>query len=784
MRLTVSCDATLPTKGEEIAGLTPYNENRIETIDFFFYPGENPDPDLDAVCHVKVTETPVRQITASHTLKLNASYMDQIFPDGTTKATVFAVVNYPGTLVNESTLSGTSREALEAIVVRTDFLEREENDLQPNFLMSGSSVIDLIDRNADMVATGTVRVARHAAKLTVSIHPEETILLDSKNTPDNPEDDEIWHPVLSSLEIYLVDGVNTVLLGGENTGRDESAYFSYRNKSRRYFRDETTPCMAPSEVTRETGGEETTTTYYNTYPMYTYPMHWDYGVILGNKKAPSLKLIITWKRDNANGHSFVERQYYYKIFIPDDPDGEGDDKRSFRRNNWYHYDLDVGILGSETDEGAVRIDPSCYIVDWQNLAMIRKQANVGSARFLSVDRDTVLLHNVSSTVSIPYITSHPVRIVPGSIRATRPYYGEKTSGNALGGTIRKAGEGDIYPQGSYYLEFNEQQRKNLNDGREWLNDLTGSSIQFQHTLKNDYTQEQFDYSPYTVTFSIDHADRPGDPHYTRTLTIVQYPGIYIEALANSDNTVTGPANNHQSDHWGYVFVDNQQLVRQRDISDEAYKALTGEEKSYWHWHLIWYSDGSRDIFKINATTLPENSDFVIGDPRSTTVNNLDYPFKKGPHIDATGNINDNDWQMSWYYPTENSWRTYDMIAPGYRVASKHGGVEFGGVTYEEAQYRCASYQEDGFPAGRWRIPTRGEIRFIAMLSANRAFTFLFSFGGTYWSANGCIKVEGNTVVDQSVSTALVRCVYDSWYWGDEQHNPRDQFVWGDQKIVR
>jgi hypothetical protein len=123
----------------------------------------------------------------------------------------------------------------------------------------------------------------------------------------------------------------------------------------------------------------------------------------------------------------------------------------------------------------------------------------------------------------------------------------------------------------------------------------------------------------------------------------------------------------------------------------------------------------------------------------------------------------------------------NMLAPAYRISTKLGGTEFGNLTESQAKYRCAGYQEDGFPGGRWRIPTMSEIRFIAQLSAKGVFEFMFR--GDYWSANGVVNVNtsSGTVTASTNSTALLRCVYDSWYWGDEQWNPRSQFVWGDRE---
>jgi hypothetical protein len=74
-----------------------------------------------------------------------------------------------------------------------------------------------------------------------------------------------------------------------------------------------------------------------------------------------------------------------------------------------------------------------------------------------------------------------------------------------------------------------------------------------------------------------------------------------------------------------------------------------------------------------------------------------------------------------------------------------------------------------------------EIRFIAQLSAKGVFESMFS--GDYWSSNGVVNVNRNdgTVKSSTANMAFLRCVYDSWYWGDEQWNPRSQFIWGDRE---
>ena len=124
-----------------------------------------------------------------------------------------------------------------------------------------------------------------------------------------------------------------------------------------------------------------------------------------------------------------------------------------------------------------------------------------------------------------------------------------------------------------------------------------------------------------------------------------------------------------------------------------------------------------------------------------------------------------------------------MIAPAYRISTKLSGIEWNGITYQKAKERCAAFQENGFPAGRWRLPTKGEVRFISQLSGYGYFEW--QFGGDYWSANGAVNVNKNSgvVTDSNKNLtsdiALLRCVYDSWYWGDEQVSDLEQFTWAD-----
>ena len=788
IEISVFCADAAKTRadsGDTQDGENRYNENLISTVDFFFYPGENPDRDADAVYHVR-RESGQR---GSDVFLIDVTKEDVnncIFPSSPNdirKATVFAIANWPGgaLVTNEDNLSGTSLNTLENLEVETDFVLTApenyanltpQNYKQDKFLMSGKIVLDLRSRTANIAATGAVRLIRHACKLTVSVSVAESVTLG----------ESVWEPMLEDMTVYLVHGVNTVKLGGEDP---VPHYFSYVDNPRKFAYIDAQDGDKVKPLVSKTGD------YYNSHPMYMYPQHWNYGQTDGTDDIePYLKLELPWHRTTTGGYSSTQKQCYYKIFIPDDTRGD-DYIRHFVRNNWYHLDIDVGLLGADTDDAAMVLTGSFYMVPWQNVDMeIERKADIGKARYLSVDRTIYDLHNVNET-DIRYTTSHPLVIT--DVQVTCPYYGTVDVGQtARGGTVRKDVNGDIYPAGTKYLEFD------TNNGEGWLTN-TGTAIHFSHSLHNDFTQADFDYSPYTVTFTIAHYDKQSDARYRKTITVRQSPAIFIESLLNSDDTFVkrnqaswSGKTFYDSEHWGYVYVDGRQIVRphrnqhSNNIADymvemkaeypddEAVQNFSQEDM---HWRVVWYTGGSRDIFKIDITVPPDDSELLIGDPRTDTYD-LSYrgQFKEADAVEGGTR------SLMWYYPAENSDRTVNMMAPSFRIASKCGGVEFDDVTMQQAQYRCATYQEDGFPAGRWRLPTKGEIQFIASLSSNKVFDYLFSTAN-YWSANGAVRVEKESghVTESTATKALPRCVYDTWYWGDDQMEERDHFYWGDQE---
>ena len=237
--------------------------------------------------------------------------------------------------------------------------------------------------------------------------------------------------------------------------------------------------------------------------------------------------------------------------------------------------------------------------------------------------------------------------------------------------------------------------------------------------------------------------------------------------------------------YGYYFVNGcHDDVYNTNNTDKEYYDY-GEAKGPQSYHTI-----NPSMYVVETTVLPADSKYILGDPRDFNFEfeNTDMEeFVKALPIGAIegeeANI-ERTLSQTDYHPTLFGTSVQEMISPKFRVASSYG-VCIDRISYENARKRCATYQEDGYPAGRWRIPTKAEVQFMIRLSDDDKITELFNT--TYWCANGTITNGTFTAVTNTNTgtTAVVRCVYDEWYWENSTYprlseGNRDKFTWGDE----
>lgn len=349
-------------------------------------------------------------------------------------------------------------------------------------------------------------------------------------------------------------------------------------------------------------------------------------------------------------------------------------------------------------------------------------ASIADIRYLVVETNSVELENTPSA-EVTYNSSHPVILKNKTLKQTDLKNNVET----------------VVPESNYTCG------------------LVSGRLVFSHELNNDGDAES-DFAPYTLTAVLAHED---NDIYSQTITITQYPAISVVASPNSGANVSGSK--------GYAYVNN------------------GNGGSYGGNPSAGGTTSNYNMYVLSVTALQPTSGYVIGDPRTKEIDNLPTTSWGRPSYTWSSNtydLNGNRRRLSYYHPTETGERTVDMLAPKFRVASSYGASTK--ISYENAERRCATYQEDGYPAGRWRIPTAAEIRFIIDMSEKGVIPELFTikYGGNgYWCANGSITGDGNDDMvfteDDYSGTHSVRCVYDEWFWGDFQISPRTNFRWGD-----
>lgn len=257
--------------------------------------------------------------------------------------------------------------------------------------------------------------------------------------------------------------------------------------------------------------------------------------------------------------------------------------------------------------------------------------------------------------------------------------------------------------------------------------LEGSNLRFTHSISDDM------FAAYTITVRITN-----DDGIEKTWTIVQYPSIYITGK-KAEGSLFVAGRTCTSGEYSSVTFSGFSLGSVQNPS-----TVNGEG-----------TNNNYNNYTIYVSAFKEGDDYAIGDPRMLTSDDL--------------SISD---YLPDYYPTRST-GSEKIIAPAFKIASSRGKTT--AISQDNAKRRCASYQEDGYPAGRWRIPTEAEIQFVVNLSADGKIPTLFD--GNYWCATTNKYYSSD---DKGVSTGTnsraVRCVYDIWYWGTDQVDI-NKFTW-------
>ena len=765
------------------------NEFAVNSLDWYFYK----DTTAVAVFHYReaIAEDDVKALEYIRDFVPGTEYGGVAFPhrgdlcadDG--YCTVFIVANLP----EDKVLALPTLANLKAVEVDETFLDGD-SPLAPdaealNFIMTGQARVKGTTKAVASATPEKVEMNRLAAKITYSVK-----VLKSKATTTNGIT-ETWTPMLgaNNVRMYPQNVVKNALLGAVDelypstlTSANADAVVVSSDSPSKWEES------GSFYVTKEELG-----------PYYTYPNNWEEG-----GADTFVKIIVPWQVIRTDGSGNVtysaQREVYYKVLLPDP---------MTLSNTWYQ--LEITLEPGTENEPEVEITAKYKVANWIGGGESGVDGVLKDIKYLIADRSDEVTEGsekhfvtYSRGLSIPYSASNPVifKVIEASYidySTETPSVTTFVTTNAQGTTTYtnpNSGNNNRKHIGTTTDGENWSMVQNLATITSWFHFDNGSDvgapeghIVLDHWLNADLTSRYFDASPYTFIIRI-YLQRDPD-HYVEELKIVQYPQTYIEAQESTVKLGT-PDSSH--DFIGYIFINGVEKTT------ATYAGTDGQATPWTNITIIGdnYSDKTNHNMYILTTSVLSDSSKRLGDPREEV--SYDAPKLVGNMENGRANGQDKtedfitapavgggNRSLQTYYPTDPQ-KSPTFIAPKLRISSAFGrrGSNNAGsnanddyrYNYASAWNRCAAYQEDGYPAGRWRLPTEAEIAYVNILSQRDYIPSLFYGSTPYWTATPGVAVNGSGT--QNVLSASTRCVYDDWYWGsDPVAGAQNTFMWGD-----
>ena len=687
-------------------------------------------------------------------------------------AKVFAIANYTG----GETLTGKTLAQLKAIAVDADeFRDGNAVKEHPVFVMTAEGAFQQGTGSEAGKAIASLSLKRLAAKLTLTIaYASPLTTTETVNVFGvDFEATKTWTPMTSgeNIRVFLQNAAGNAVLGGASV-----------------------PPSYPETPSRFTYG----TTFFNgastSKPFYSYPV--DLTAVAGSNDEPFLKLIQPWEYvttiDMGGGDVVVvDRnvvELYYKIMLPASV-------TSLDANTWYQPTVTLKVLGGEASRPPVVIGADAIqVLDWKAVGgdddnSISDVAFV-AAKFISLENpDGNFVVERGESESFHVVASGPLNMSIREISFTKFIQGTYPSSLAQVGTDvdGTGGKETVYVinNGSVESAFSSR------DPESWVtysDDGFGGVLNLVHTLSTDLSSDDFSITPYRYVVRL---SLTSDPTFYKDVTITQKPSIavsnaiskgkvYVNNIRNENFTSAGgSANAIYASTSNYVYQTNNLVVR---INDGKYNIPAGTKHLGYLPSLDLNGFSTRSRFRYVFSVVPFDDTYMVTDTRAEITGDNLNAFTHTGHTGGATNgtaaplnnglpITNNNYSSiatasSVFYVGATIEKDY--ISPQFMLASSYGGIS-GQTVFGQALLRCATYQEDGYPAGRWRLPTEAELLFIYSIQEKGLIPQIVangtwaSSGRVYYQADASSSPYFRSIFQNAGHTT--RCVYDTWYWG-------------------
>lgn len=598
---------------------------------------------------------------------------------------------------------------------------------------NGTNTDDAVESSLVMDGNSSVKVTAEGAEgHVILVRAMAKVMLYTSTEKELTVNGMTYTPVPERMFVTMYNSVTKTNLGDDYQVNSSADYLT--GGIRRNY-DAENPEEVPAKEIDEDADEDAEP--YNRYeqvaPFYSYPNPQE----TTDRKDTYLMLCVPWTVRQSDGDgSYQAVNYYYRVPITGNAD-----PALMARNQYYRINVHISVLGSVDPEDAIEITNANFeIYDWFEVGI---DTGMEQYQYLVLDEYSSVMNNVDE-LQMPYASSSSLvwsdteGIEEGKytkiVSVSYPDYSDEET------RIETLTNADEIKDAGFFIEKGQDE-----------------TLIFRHVIPDDA------FVPYTITIQV--FNKQGIS-ISEPWIIRQYPDIYIEAKYNSNGR-----NNR------FVFGQNEDTYNRQVEDDSGMEIGTVLDLSR-------SDDQNPNQYIIYITSFEVGDNYIIGDPRTLEVDPMTYEDRWGNEKKHFNNLNN-------YYSTRSD-DVSRVIPPAFMIASSWAGTSGHVYGYENAKARCAAYQENGYPAGRWRMPTEAEIEYIMALSEAGEIPQLLQRGSPYWSSSGRIIQENEWTANET--SAFIRCVYDIWYWGDKKISelPEEDkngftdtdFVWGDEGELR
>ena len=714
------------------------NENNINFVDLYFFPNgkSNEDAVLVEDNHAVEFDTSGGDTTYFVKVRTGDTKLNELF--GSTQngsCEVYAVANSS----QKSPSASTCLDSLRLRVLRHNFGAQLT---QGHFIMQSNPEKLATVVLKDGAATGSIPMTRVAAKLQIYLNVPDTLHVYNKDGSGFA----VWKSDRSHMSIVFNNGLMDYTLNGKDTSHPDSSFYNSMQVDMHKY----------ATMTRNTVDYD-----YSHTPFYSYPFSWKET----DTHVPTFIIAVPWSKLNpgTGSDTYGTPEITYYQVHPNMLTGK------LQSNYFYRMYMKIETVGSTDNTTPVDITPSGYrIQPWGEVKLNTHKDVTGDLyryTYLVVDPTSVVLNNTSTT-TLHYTSSSALT---KDTKITKVEYNSyETPGQVTHHTLT-ADDLAKLTTNRYELDYTS----------------TPGQIRFTHNV-DDGT-----YAAKTITIQV-----ANDDGLSELVTITQYPAIYMHTFVG-DNAFVDGYFSHVADPASSIGDAISNRYSSGYYNSVNYGNIHTSGGSYYTYYqntqnvtvpygsmvkaLAQTSGGivNNSITEITVTSFNSNNGFYeangtkyyyqIGDPRT----NANYSSSDlQPYL--TKQEYDNYYRVYWL--TLTSWgdnaakikkasNTKTIIAPQFFVSS--GWNSSTSVTFANAQKRAATYQEAGYSAGRWRLPTEAEIMFITARQREGVIPVLFAMDSSsnYWASSGRLYRNGQFYDASSNAQGYMRFVYDTWYWG-------------------